>query len=106
MSLDGGGKWSSFTTGTKEEASNDAAANTVLSGSKKEERYYTATYKFSKTIRQSEIIIRLICVDGTAQNGGGSSAEAGGTVRILGADHKYEADADKAEVKGPKIYLE
>lgn len=108
ISLDGGAKWESFTTGTKTTATNGTASNTVLPGKSNVEVSYNATYTFSKAVQRSEIIIRIICVDGTMYNNGTSATEPhkNGTVRIIGADHDYDGDANKeGVVKGPKFYL-
>ena len=108
VSLDGGETWTAFTTSLKTTATNGAASNTKLPGSSNVESYYNATYTFSKSIQRSEIIVRIICVDGTYSNNGSvyTAPHNSGTVRFIGADHDYDGDANKdGVVKGPKIYI-
>ena len=108
ITLNGGSKWESFTTGVSETSAGlGEKSNTVLPGTSNTEEYYKATYKFSKTVEQAEIIVRIICVDGTIQQNGTviTAPDKSGTFRILGADHDYKGDANKDVVKGPKFYL-
>ena len=108
VSLDGGSTWTAFTTGVKATSTNGAASNTVLPGKSNVESYYNATYTFTKSIQKSEIIVRIICVDGTYSNNGSvyTAPHNSGTVRFIGVDHDYDGDANKeGVVKGPKIYI-
>ena len=110
ISLDGGSGWESIITGTNETSAGlGVSSNVVLPGSSNTERSYKATYKFSKTVEKSEIIVRVVCVDGTVQQNGTkiTSPHKSGTFRIIGADHSYDGDANNpAVVKGPKFYIE
>lgn len=110
ISLDGGSGWESLITGTNETSAGlGVSSNVVLPGSTNTERSYKATYKFSKTIEKAEIIVRVVCVDGTVQQNGTkiTSPHKSGTFRIIGADHSYDGDANNpAVVKGPKFYID
>ena len=110
ISLDGGSGWESLITGTNETSAGlGVSSNVVLPGSTNTERSYKATYKFSKTIEKAEIIVRVVCVDGTVQQNGTkiTSPHKSGTFRIIGADHSYDGDANNPEVvKGPKFYID
>ena len=110
ISLDGGATWESFVTGTNttSPAPVSASANTKRTDSSNKETSYKATYLIPKTVEKIEVIARIRCVDGSARTStstGHTSPHNSGTVRIIGADHAYQADANKDEIKGPKFYL-
>lgn len=108
VSLDGGKTWASFKTNVDKTAPNGASSNSDLPGKSKEEKSYNATYALDETLEKTELIVRIICVDGSYTQGGESlNGPAGsGTMRFIGADHDHTADANQdGVVKGPKIYL-
>lgn len=108
ISIDGGSKWSSFKTGESVTSPEPVSAksNVTLPGKSNVEKTVNATYVFTKTLEKEEIIVRVICVDGTIQQNGTiglTAPNSKGTFRIIGADHDY--DATQTEVKGPKFQI-
>lgn len=108
ISLDGGKNWASFDTG--EPAVNatgtNRLSNTCLPGGESNTpKTYKTKYQFPKTVENTELIVRIICVDGTVQNNGtirtNNKPHGSGTFRVIGADH----DTTKDEVQGPTFSI-
>lgn len=105
ISLDGGSKWTAFTTGLKEDAPNGESANCKLPGGKsKTEVYYNATFTMTKTVEKGELIVRIICVDGTylQSDKTATSPSTSGAIRFIGADHPHD---ESGVFKGPTFQL-
>jgi hypothetical protein len=108
VSLDGGSTWAAFDTGqTYETPGLKVAANTDLGTASKVSYYYAGTYTIANTLENTMIIVRLRCADGTHYMSGTTATKpnSSAAVRIIGYDHKVEADANAETVKGPKIYI-
>jgi hypothetical protein len=108
VSLDGGSTWVAFDTGqTYETPGLKVAANTDLGTGSRVAYYYAGTYTIANTLENTMIIVRLRCADGTHYMSGTTATKpnSSAAVRIIGYDHKVEADANAETVKGPKIYI-
>lgn len=108
VSLDGGSTWAAFDTGqTYETPGLKVAANTDLGTATKIAYYHAGTYTIANTLENTMIIVRLRCADGTYYMNGTTATKpnSSAAVRIIGYDHKVEADANAETVKGPKIYI-
>jgi hypothetical protein len=108
VSLDGGSTWAAFDTGqTYETPGLKVAANTDLGTGSRVAYYYAGTYTIANTLENTMIIVRLRCADGTHYMSGTTATKpnSSAAVRIIGYDHKVEADANAETVKGPKIYI-
>ena len=108
VSLDGGSTWAAFDTGqTYETPGLKVAANTDLGTGNKVACYHAGTYTIANTLENTMIIVRLRCADGTYYMTGTTATKpnSSAAVRIIGYDHKVEADANAETVKGPKIYI-